>query len=147
MALLTPGFLDDYSASHSDLPGNVAHGSRARGQEIDEYQVKAAFLYNFAKFVDWPSQTFKTPQDPIVVCVLGPNPFGSSLEAVIRGKSIDGRAFSFRQVENAGEADTCQILFVRFLGGKTLSLPVRKPETSRDFDGGRELRASPRAGA
>ena len=38
--------------------------ARARGQEIDEYQVKAAFLYNFAKFVEWPSQDFRTSQDP-----------------------------------------------------------------------------------
>ena len=86
--------------------------ARARGQEIDEYQVKAAFLYNFAKFVEWPSQAFKTSQDPIVVCVLGHNPFGNALQEVIRGKSVDGRAFAFRQVANAGEADTCQILFV-----------------------------------
>ncbi len=84
----------------------------ARAQEIDEYQVKAAFLYNFAKFVDWPSQTFKTPQDPIVICVLGHNPFGNALKDVIRGKSVDGRAFAFRQVENASGADACQILFV-----------------------------------
>jgi hypothetical protein len=93
------------------LLGMLLTGS-ARGQEIDEYQVKAAFLYNFAKFVDWPSQTFKTPQDPIMICVLGHNPFGNALKDVIRGKSIDGRAFAFRQVGNAGEAESCQILFV-----------------------------------
>ncbi len=91
---------------------------RARGQEIDEYQVKAAFLYNFAKFVDWPSQTFKTPQDPIVICVLGHNPFGNALKEAIRGKSMDGRAFALRQVESAGEADACQILFVSSSEGK-----------------------------
>lgn len=90
----------------------------ARAQEMDEYQVKAAFLYNFAKFVDWPSQTFKTPQDPIVICVLGHNPFGNALQEVIRGKLVDGRAFAFRQVANAGEADSCQILFVSSAEGK-----------------------------
>jgi hypothetical protein len=81
-------------------------------QVVDEYQVKAAFLYNFAKFVDWPPDSFKTPKDPILVCVLGHNPFGGALEEVIRGKSIEGRAFAFRQVGDAHEASACQILFV-----------------------------------
>jgi hypothetical protein len=91
---------------------------RARGQEIEEYHVKAAFLYNFAKFVEWPSQAFKTPQDPIAVCVLGHNPFGNTLEEVIRGKSIEGRALAFRQVADAEEARACQILFVSSSEGK-----------------------------
>lgn len=90
----------------------------ACGQAIDEYQVKAAFLYNFAKFVAWPSQAFKSPQDPMLVCVLGHNPFGSALEDVIRGKSIEGRAFVFRQVSDAEQASACQILFVSSLEGK-----------------------------
>jgi YfiR/HmsC-like len=84
----------------------------ARGQQIQEYQVKAAFLYNFAKFVEWPSQAFKTPMDPIVVCVLGHSPIGNVLEEMIRGKSIEGRALAFRQVGDALEASACQILFV-----------------------------------
>jgi hypothetical protein len=92
--------------------------ARARGQGIEEYQVKAAFLYNFAKFVEWPSQAFKTPQDPIVVCVLGHNPFGNALEQVIRGKSIEGRAFVFRKVADAEEASACQILFISSSEGK-----------------------------
>ena len=84
----------------------------ARGQEIEEYQVKAAFLYNFAKFVEWPSEAFKTPHDPIVVCVLGRDPFGSALQELIHGKSIEGRAVAFRQVADAPAASACQILFV-----------------------------------
>jgi hypothetical protein len=89
-----------------------------RGQEVDEYQVKAAFLYNFAKFVEWPSRTFRTSQDPILVCVLGHNPFGNALEETIRGKSIEGRAVAFRQVADAQEASLCQILFVSSAEGK-----------------------------
>ena len=90
----------------------MALPARAHGQEIDESHVKAAFLYNFAKFVEWPSQTFKTPGDPILVCVLGRDPFRRALEEVIRGKSIDGRALGFRQVNDAEQANACQILFV-----------------------------------
>ena len=53
-------------------------------------QVKAAFLYNFAKFVEWPPHVFKTPADPIVICVLGQNPFGNALEDSVNGKTVDG---------------------------------------------------------
>lgn len=91
---------------------------RATGEEAEEYHVKAAFLYNFAKFVEWPAQAFRTPQDPIVVCVLGRNPFGNALDDVIRGKSIAGRAFEFRQVADAQAASACQILFVSASEGK-----------------------------
>jgi hypothetical protein len=83
-----------------------------RGQVVEEYQVKAAFLYNFAKFVEWPSQAFLTPKDPITVCVFGHNPFGEALEEVIHGKSIDGRSFVYRQVSDSEGASACQILFV-----------------------------------
>ncbi len=85
---------------------------RAPGQAMDEYRVKAAFLYSFAKFVEWPPEAFKAPKDPIVVCVLGHNPFGSALEDAIRGKSIEGRAFAYRQVSDVESASACQILFV-----------------------------------
>jgi hypothetical protein len=84
----------------------------APAQVLDEYQVKAAFLYNFAKFVEWPADAFKTAKDPILVCVLGHNPFGNALEDAIRGKSIEGRTFAYRHVMDAESASACQILFV-----------------------------------
>jgi hypothetical protein len=87
------------------------------GQAMEEYQVKAAFLYNFARFVEWPPESFKTPKDPIQVCVLGQNPFGSALENVIRGKSVEGRPFAIRQVSSADQTNACQILFVSSSSG------------------------------
>lgn len=83
----------------------------ARGQ-VDEYHVKAAFLFNFAKFVEWPAQTFKTPADPIIICVLGQNPFGTALEETISGKVVGGRTLSVRQVSDTQPPCNCQILFV-----------------------------------
>ena len=50
----------------------------------DEYQVKAAFLYNFAKFVEWPQEAFQNQSEPLVVCVLGDNPFGRTLDLAAR---------------------------------------------------------------
>lgn len=84
----------------------------AGGQTTDEYQVKAAFLFNFAKFVEWPPQTFKSPGDAMSICVLGPNPFGRSLDEAVDGKSIDGRSFAVRQVADIQQAGGCQILFI-----------------------------------
>ena len=59
----------------------------AQGRAFDEYQVKAAFLYNFAKFVEWPPGTFANATDPIGICIVGQNPFGSMLEEKGRSNS------------------------------------------------------------
>lgn len=84
----------------------------ARGQKVDEYQVKAAFLYNFAKFVEWPAQSFKTAADPISICVFGSNPFGSALDEATAGKTVDGRRFVVHEVSEPASACNCHIVFV-----------------------------------
>ena len=82
-----------------------------RGQ-INEYQVKAFFLYNFARYVEWPSQSFKAVNDPIVICILGQNPFGSALVEAVAGKMVEGRPFVVRQISDIQAGDNCHILFV-----------------------------------
>jgi hypothetical protein len=82
------------------------------GAEFDEYQVKAAFLYNFAKFVEWPSGTFANANDPIGICVAGANPFGSTLDSMVNGKKIGERLFSVRRLQDTQQARGCQILFI-----------------------------------
>jgi len=84
----------------------------AQGSVADEYQVKAAFLFNFAKFVEWPADTFKAGDEPITICVLGQDPFGSTLEDVVRDKIVAGRPFVVRQVSTIPQALKCQIVFV-----------------------------------
>jgi hypothetical protein len=86
--------------------------AETRGQARDEYQVKAAFLYNFARFVEWPAEVFTGPADPIVTCILGKDPFGHWLKEAINGRSIEGRALTLRHIAGAAEAASCQILFV-----------------------------------
>lgn len=78
----------------------------------DEYQVKAAFLYNFAKFVEWPGEAFQNQSEPLVVCVLGEDPFGHALDDVVAGKKIDGRALVVRRTSDARQAKGCRMLFV-----------------------------------
>jgi len=86
-------------------------GARLLAQNIDEYQVKAAFISNFANFIEWPPDAFKTAQDPLTVCVLGRNPFGSSLSRILTGKVVGGHPVELRAIEDA-EAERCHVLFV-----------------------------------
>lgn len=93
-----------------------------RGQSANEYQVKAAFLYNFAKFVEWPAQSFKGSDDPIAICTLGQNPFGSMLEDAVKGKTLEGRAFVVRTIPDVRQASGCRILFISSSEQKHLQL-------------------------
>jgi YfiR/HmsC-like len=79
---------------------------------MDEYQVKAAFLYNFARFVEWPQEAFQDANDPFAICVLGQDPFGRALDDVAAGKKIEGRAVAVRRISEARRANGCRILFV-----------------------------------
>ncbi len=76
-----------------------------------EYQVKTAFLYNFAKFTKWPSGTYADAAAPLVVCVLGKDAFGKALDA-LAGKRINGRRVAISRLAWFYEARQCQVLFI-----------------------------------
>ena len=80
--------------------------------QINEYQVKAVFLYNFARYVEWPLQTFKAANTPVTICILGPNPFGTALEQAVAGKEVEGRSFVVRQISDFQQGGRCQMIFV-----------------------------------
>lgn len=88
-----------------------APGLRSQ-QALSEYQVKAAFLFNFGKFVEWPAGSFASPQAPFWVCVLGDDPFGGTLDETLRGKTISGHTVSLTRIRDAGSARGCQIVFI-----------------------------------
>ena len=92
------------------LAGTGAAG--AEGPGIKEYQLKAAFLYNFTKFVEWPAASFPSSDAPIVIGVLGRNPFGPELESVIKDRKVNGRGLVIRMIEKASDAKLVQLLFV-----------------------------------
>jgi YfiR/HmsC-like len=77
-----------------------------------EYRIKAAFLYNFAKFIKWPPQTFAGPESPIVIGVLGENVFGGDLEQTIHDKTFNDHPFQFKEFHSVNQATNCQILFI-----------------------------------
>ena len=86
--------------------------TRAQAQEPKaEYQLKAAFLYNFAKFVEWPAETFPAMNTPFTICALGNDPFGSSLDA-IAGKTVRDRTIIIKRIRSAAAINGCQILYV-----------------------------------
>jgi hypothetical protein len=91
-------------------PGQPA----ARAQEIvpSEYQMKAAFLYNFAKFVEWPASAFPTSESDFVIGIFGENPFGGDLASSIKGKAVNGHPLVVRQFRTVAEVKDCHILFV-----------------------------------
>jgi hypothetical protein len=76
-----------------------------------EYQVKAAFLYNFAKFVEWPAHRFEEASSPIVIGVFGGNPFGGELERLTRDRTINGRPIVVRVIQSASAARGTHLLF------------------------------------
>jgi hypothetical protein len=78
---------------------------------VGEYQVKAAFLFNFAKFVTWPSGAFEGPESPIEICVAGRDPFGGALEDTIGERTVRGRPVAVRQIDAAEQASDCEIVF------------------------------------
>ena len=80
-----------------------------------EYQIKAAFLYNFAKFVEWPAEAFVDDSAPIIFGVLGEDPFGDILDQTIKDKILNNRKLVIKRIEKFEEdqdlAD-CHILFI-----------------------------------
>jgi len=90
------------------------------GQTADEYQVKAAYMFNFAKFVDWTTATFDSPVQPIVFCVLGQTPLSRALGDTLAGKVVDQRPLVFRQLVDSKQASKCQVLFISFPDKKHL---------------------------
>lgn len=91
---------------------NGSLGVPAHPQTPSEYQVKAAFLYNFARFIEWPVESFKGENLPLVVGVLGDDPFGGALDQTLNGKSINGRPLIARRLKWGQNLRDCHLLFI-----------------------------------
>lgn len=77
-----------------------------------EYQVKAAFLLNFTKFVQWPASAFADENSPVAICILGEDPFGNALDEMVKGEALNGRQLVVQRIRRAPEPKACQVLFV-----------------------------------
>ena len=77
-----------------------------------EYMIKAAFLYKFTMFVEWPADRFADESSSIMLCVIGKDPFGTTLEDTVAGKTVKGRHIDIRRINNVDDLDACHLLFV-----------------------------------
>jgi hypothetical protein len=97
---------------------STAEAQAGDASDSSEYLIKAGFIYNFAKFVEWPSDAFAEADSPIVIGVLGTDPFGSVINRVVESKKIGNRGFVVRRykwskdLKDLKEFKECRILFV-----------------------------------
>ena len=87
--------------------------SNLPGQTISkEYQIKAAFLFNFAQFVDWPPNALDNASTPMVIGILGDDPFGGFLDETVRGEKVNGHPLIVQRYQQVQEATNCEILYI-----------------------------------
>jgi hypothetical protein len=76
------------------------------------YEIKAAFIYNFAQFTQWPDSAFASNDSPFVLAFIGDSPLGPALEKVLDGKSIAGHPIVLKHLDTASQISGCHLLFV-----------------------------------
>jgi hypothetical protein len=86
--------------------------AQAQSDSTREYQIKAAFLYNFIQFVKWPGTTFPSSDAPFCIGILGDDPFGSALDDTIQGEAINGHRLIVMRSPRIEELMECQMIFV-----------------------------------
>lgn len=79
---------------------------------VSEYQLKAVFLFNFAHFVEWPPGALAEENSPFVIGVLGKDPFGRSLDEVVRGETVSHHPLAVERYPDVARLRNCQILFI-----------------------------------
>jgi hypothetical protein len=89
--------------------------SQAAEQTL-EYQVKATYLLNFTKFIEWPPGALGSPDSPFNICILGGDRFGGALEQIVSGEVVSGRKVSIQKMDRDPQPGSCQIVFVNELG-------------------------------
>lgn len=83
-----------------------------RGQAVKEYDLKAAFLYHLAQFVDWPSEAYPAADTPLVIGVLGQDPFGKALDEIIQNEVVKNRKLIVQRYRRLEEIKLCHVLFI-----------------------------------
>lgn len=84
----------------------------AQPQKEAGYRLKAAYLFNFLRFIDWPSQTFASPTAPIVLGIVGKDPFGGVLDEIVKNETVGGRKIVVQRISTIDEVKHCHLVFV-----------------------------------
>lgn len=88
------------------------NAAEATGKLVREYDLKAAFLFNFAHFVEWPAEAFADTNAPIVIGILGEDPFGPVLDKILEGETIKDRKLVVKRFRQVEELESCHVLFI-----------------------------------
>jgi len=107
------------------LLGVVEAPARAQEAAPSEFQLKAAFIYNFAKFVEWPPEAFRTQDSPFIIGIIGDNTFDDILRQTVRNKQISGHPFRVVQCKTLADLQSCHILFISLSERKRLAEILR----------------------
>ena len=96
--------------------GITSFASALRAQqsppEYPEYQVKASYLLNFTRYIDWPTRSFKSTNSPMVIGIFGQDRFGDDLRTLVQGKRVEGHDLVVRRIETLEQCRDTQILFI-----------------------------------
>lgn len=77
-----------------------------------EYQVKAVFLYNFTQFVTWPDDAFNSETDPLIIGVVGKDPFGDYLDETVRNETVGQHPLVVKRFNTLAEVTPCHLLYI-----------------------------------
>jgi hypothetical protein len=110
----SPGIRRAFAAGVLFLGICLGFAAPTSAQTAEESQVKAAYLYNFAKFVEWPAGAFRDPDGPAVICTVGDERTSDVLERAVSGKKVNGRPVEARRPHSSEEFKSCHVLFIGF---------------------------------
>jgi hypothetical protein len=108
------------------LGGTTFHADPSPEARASEYQVKAAYIYNFAKFIEWPPDAVRTEEKAFAITVLGEDPFGAVLDDTLRGRTINAQRIVLRRAARAEDVGDSRIVFISDSEQENLSRILKK---------------------
>ena len=112
MAFLRSTIIASASILLAALAPSLASAQPQRPEAKSEYALKSVFLYNFCRFIDWPKSAFASPKEPIVIGIIGEDPFGSLLKEAVDGETSHGRTIQIEHYRKPDAIGHCHLLFV-----------------------------------
>jgi hypothetical protein len=100
----------------------------SQADDSREYPVKAAFLFNFTKFIEWPPDAFSRPDAPVDICIFGGDPFGKALDETVAGEIVNGRRVVVQRINRPPAPESCHVVF---FGGLEKGVHAVLPELGR----------------
>jgi hypothetical protein len=110
--MMMSSFLRKSAALLSLLAGFAISSASQTPDSSNDYQVKAAYLLNFTRFIEWPSSSFADAASPMAICIYGKDPFGSLIDVTVDGQTVNSRKLIVRRVPELPDSQPCHVVFV-----------------------------------